>query len=126
MAVAMSCLGDCSKAGEYGVILTQFIGQGGEGDLVLSRLKQRRLMDALTIRNAAPLRTCTTIVSDDCATELVENSGTISKEEMNDLFGRIEGLTKDGKAGCLCIMGSMPPGCDPETYSELTRRLIEY
>lgn len=124
VAVAMSCMGDCSKDGDA-VILTQFIGQGGEGDLVLSELKQRRLSDALTIRNGAPLRTCTTIVSDECATELVENSGTISKEEMGELFGRVESLTKDGKAGCLCIMGSMPPGCDQDTYSELTKRLID-
>lgn len=123
MAVAMSCLGDCNQDGQDRVILTQFIGEGG--DPVLSALKQRHLSDALTIRNRAPLRTCTTIVSDDCATELVENSGTISKEEMNDLFARVEDLTKDGKAGCLCIMGSMPPGCEADTYSELTKRLVD-
>ncbi|KAL3768582.1 hypothetical protein ACHAWO_001531 [Cyclotella atomus] len=125
VAVAMSCLGDCNQDGEDRVILTQFIGVGAEGETVLSALKQRHLSDALTIRNSAPLRTCTTIVSDDCATELVENSGKISNKEMDDLFARVEDLTKDGKAGCLCIMGSMPPGCGEETYSELTKRLID-
>ena len=122
VAVAMSCLSDITNDN---VILTQFIGEGPEGDAVLSALRQRHLSDSLTVRNGAPLRTCTTIVSDDCATELVENSGTISSEEMNDLFTRVERLTESGKASCLCIMGSMPPGCGETTYAELTKRLID-
>jgi len=104
VAVALSCL-DRSEDCQDKVILTQFIGNGPEGDTVLSALKQRHLSDSLTIRNKAPLRTCTTIVSDACATELVENSGTISKNEMSDLFDKVERLTETGKAGCLCIMG---------------------
>lgn len=43
---------------------------------------------------------------------------------MNDLFARVESRTKDDKASCLCIMGSMPPGCGQNTYAELTKRLI--
>ena len=122
VAVAMSCLNDLT---DDKVILTQFIGEGPEGDAVLSALRQRRLSDSLTVRNGAPLRTCTTIVSDDCATELVENSGTISSEEINELFTRVEGLTESGRASCLCIMGSMPPGCGETTYAELTKRLVD-
>ena len=43
---------------------------------------------------------------------------------MKNLFARVESGTKDGKAKCLCIMGSMPPGCGQDTYAELTKRLI--
>ena len=130
VGVALSCLmsADGSSDNENKVILAQFIGQGPEGDSVLSTLKSLHLSSALTIRNAAPLRTCTTIVSDSSATELVENSGTISKDEMNSLFHQIESLTKgdeEGKAGAVCIMGSMPPGCKDDTYAQLTKRLCD-
>jgi fructose-1-phosphate kinase PfkB-like protein len=121
VAVSMTCLNDDCR----NVLLTQFIGRGGEGDLVLEALKQRNLSDEMTIRNAAPLRTCTTIVSEECATELVENSGIITNEERQELLDRVESMANDGKASSLCIMGSMPPGCDDTTYAELAKRLVD-
>ena len=112
------------------VILTQFIGQGPEGDAVLQTLQRNHhLSDALTVRNSAPLRTCTTIVGADVATELVEPSGVINDEEMDALRRKVEELVAadrdegGGKASCVCIMGSMPPGCEEATYADLTSRL---
>ena len=107
------------------VLLAQFLGQGPEGDSVSNTLKtQHNLSDLLTIRNAAPLRTCTTIVGETEATELVETSGSVTPTEMKALQSKIDILTKSGgKANCVCIMGSMPPGCPDDTYADLTKRL---
>ena len=127
VGVALSCLmsNDKKETTNDKVLLAQFLGKGAEGDLVSHILKtQHKLSDTLTIRNNAPLRTCTTIVGADDATELVETSGEITTEEMKSLQDKIDSLTtKNGKADCICIMGSMPPGCTDTTYSDLTKRL---
>ncbi|KAL9180698.1 hypothetical protein ACHAXT_011151 [Thalassiosira profunda] len=126
VGVAMSCLlKQEQQASDDKVLLAQFLGRGPEGDAVSDTLKSNfGLSDALTVRNAAPLRTCTTIVGADEATELVETSGEVTKSEMEELQSKVEELTgKGGKADCVCIMGSMPPGCAEDTYADLTTRL---
>jgi len=127
VGVALSCLmkHDGNVAASEKVLLAQFLGQGPEGDTVSDTLASKfHLSDALTVRNKAPLRTCTTIVASDCATELVETSGEVSGEEMEELNAKIDELTKEnGKACGVCIMGSMPPGCKEDTYADLTTRL---
>ena len=131
VGVALSCLmsnnpkeNQLTKPDEK-VLLAQFLGQGPEGDTVSNTLKtQHNLSDLLTIRNDAPLRTCTTIVGETEATELVETSGSVTPTEMKALQSKIDALTKSGgKANCICIMGSMPPGCPDDTYADLTKRL---
>ena len=128
VGVALSCLmkkDEPSDSRKDKVLLAQFLGAGPEGDTVSQLLANKfQLSDALTIRNAAPLRTCTTIVGSDCATELVETSGEITMEEMESLNAKVEELAKEGgKASCVCIMGSMPPGCKEDTYADLTTGL---
>lgn len=128
VGVAMSCLlsqEEQSVSDNDKVLLAQFLGMGPEGDAVSSTLKNKHgLSDALTIRNAAPLRTCTTIVGADEATELVETSGEVTEKEMEELKSKVDELTKEGgKVSCVCIMGSMPPGCGGDTYADLTARL---
>lgn len=118
------------------VLLAQFLGQGPEGDSVASTLaSHHRLSDALTVRTVAPLRTATTIVgAGGEATELVEPSGVVTVEEMEELRAKIgalgmggggDGATKGTGAGAVCIMGSMPPGCEGGTYADLTDRLAD-
>jgi hypothetical protein len=93
---------------ENAVLLAQFLGQGAEGEAVSTTLKRKHgLSDKLTVRNAAPLRTCTTIVGADCATELVETSGAVTSDEMlelqrkfginrhSDWFGSIAGCVEE-------------------------------
>lgn len=110
------------------VILAQFLGKGSEGEVVSQILKSKfGLSDKLTIRVDAPLRTCTTIVGANGATELVEMSGIVSNQEMVALQSEIDelvGSSSGGKADCVCIMGSMPPGCNDTTYADLTLRLV--
>ncbi len=109
------------------VLLAQFLGMGPAGDAVSGMLQSKYgLSDALTIRNAAPLRTCTTIVGADQATELVETSGEVTRHEMEEMRTKLDLLTNKGdRANCVCIMGSMPPGCDEDTYADLTSRLAD-
>lgn len=127
VGVAMSCLMSKEKQNrDDKVLLAQFLGQGGAGDTVADTLRNKHgLSDILTIRNAAPLRTCTTIVGKDCATELVETSGEVTANEMEQLLNKVESLVSDGgKANGFCVMGSMPPGCDDDTYAQLASRIV--
>ncbi len=137
VGVALSCLMLSNQSGQQQqsstttcddkVLLAQFLGMGPEGDAVSDMLQSKyRLSDALTIRNNAPLRTCTTIVGADQATELVETSGEVTALEMKALQDKVEEMTNHGgRANCVCIMGSMPPGCDEDTYADLTSRLAD-
>lgn len=112
VAVTLSCLqfqGDMQ--------LAQFVGGGAEGDTVNTMLKELLGEPAmrLTVRTASSMRTCTSIVGSDATTELVEPSGTIAKDEMGELMGKLQKV----QASALCIMGSMPPGCSDDTYAKI-------
>ena len=135
VGVALSCLisggtpptTTTTTSNDDKVILAQFLGKGIEGEVVSQILKSKfGLSDKLTIRVDAPLRTCTTIVGANGATELVEMSGIVSNQEMVALQSEIDELvgSSGGKADCVCIMGSMPPGCNDTTYADLTLRLV--
>ena len=117
--------------------LAQFIGVGGEGDTVLNLLRKRLMGEsesestddsscfALTVRPTSALRTCTSIVSTKETTELVEPSGIISKDEMKQLMEQLttlasaEGDNDNDGIETLVIMGTMPPGCDEDTYAKI-------
>eukprot|EP00978_Attheya_sp_CCMP212_P012578 scaffold31452_cov48-Attheya_sp.AAC.1 len=124
VAVALSCCGVAPNE----VCLAQFVGGGPGGDQVLNLLEDKT-DPALTVRTASAMRTCTTIVGSACSTELVEPSGIIEPAEMDQMTKQIDTLlstsaTSDKSfCGALCIMGSMPPGCAPETYSNLYKKL---
>jgi fructose-1-phosphate kinase PfkB-like protein len=112
VAVTLSCLqfqGDMQMA--------QFVGGGAEGDTVNTMLQELLGEPAmrLTVRTASGMRTCTSIVGSDTTTELVEPSGTIAEDEMEELMGKLEKV----QASALCIMGSMPPGCSDDTYAKI-------
>ena len=147
VGVAMSCLtrrtptekggvgsdddvdGGGADGGVGGVILAQFLGAGAEGDAVRLALSSRHGLtdDSLTVRVASPLRTCTTVVGADVATELVETSGGVTPGEVSALLGAMDGLSGGGRrrADCVCVMGSVPPGCPEGTYAEAVSRLAD-
>ncbi len=139
--VALSCLqsnGNKNEARQKPLTyLAQFVGNGAEGDITLELLDKllevekepKRLLspslETLTIRCNAKLRTCTTIIAQDTATELVEPSGDISEDEIQHLKQKMYDLvnkkadTKVNAPKALCIMGSMPPGCPNTLYGHL-------
>ena len=109
--------------------LAQFVGGvGAEGDKLMRLLDQKLTMNKgfegnLTIRTKGILRTCTTIVANDAATELVEPNGYVEMDEINTLSENIKNMAKTVTA--LCIMGSMPPGCPENTYANLIRDVLQ-
>lgn len=122
VAIALSCL-------EYtgNLQLAQFVGSGAEGNQVYEMLQNVLGENAmsLTVRPQSHMRTCTTIVASDMSTELVEPSGVITKEEQDEFMAKLSSDkdSSDNKAGALCIMGSMPPGCPPDMYAEIYQRI---
>ena len=132
VAVTLGCL----SAGSPHVYLAQFLGKGPEGDLALSLMKDILLekddncdglasaLEALTVRTDTILRTCTTIVAHDSATELVEPSDTISPGEIQMLFDKIDQFTSHQEVRGLCIMGSMPPGCPDNLYGAIFEKAM--
>jgi fructose-1-phosphate kinase PfkB-like protein len=123
----------CLSADKSYVFLAQFLGKGSAGDLALSKLKEAlhevddsngsSSLEALTIRTVASLRTCTTIVAEDSATELVEPSGKISPGEIQTLMDKIDNVTFERRLRGLCIMGSMPPGCPQNLYGHIFAKI---
>jgi len=114
VAIALNCLS--STAPQQ---LVQFVGKGSAGDAVYQMLVDQ-LGDSsmgLTVRSSTEMRTCTSIVASDETTELVEPSGVITNEEMEELLNKLSGVNNQARA--VCIMGSMPPGCPTNTYAEI-------
>jgi len=148
VAVTLACL-SLSPEKSY-VHLAQFLGMGAEGDLALSKLNQAQAQAlvcdstdssthtlSLTIRTKAKLRTCTTIIANDSATELVEPSGDILPLEIQLLKEKLEATISNANANAnanegvktkirgICIMGSMPPGCSETLYAELYATIVK-
>lgn len=133
VAVSLGCL--TSKNRPPFVLLAQFLGKGATGDLALSQLKKalhenddddKRLsaVEDLTIRINSNLRTCTTIIEEGgSATELVEPSGNLLFEEVQQLLERVEHTVHSRKVRGLCIMGSMPPGSPEDLYANIYEKV---
>eukprot|EP00934_Nitzschia_sp_Nitz4_P008196 Nitzschia sp. Nitz4//scaffold13_size275219//173261//174322//NITZ4_PFK//-1//CDS//3329536191//8186//frame0 len=118
VAIALHCLQTSN------VRLVQFLGAGPEGDTVYNLLGATLGLPEVeesTVRVAAPLRTCTSIVGSDTTTELVEPSGKIQPQEYQELLTMCEKY--QASATGLCIMGSMPPGCSASTYADIYQRI---
>eukprot|EP00546_Thalassionema_frauenfeldii_P002922 CAMPEP_0178933560 /NCGR_PEP_ID=MMETSP0786-20121207/23342_1 /TAXON_ID=186022 /ORGANISM="Thalassionema frauenfeldii, Strain CCMP 1798" /LENGTH=378 /DNA_ID=CAMNT_0020611179 /DNA_START=122 /DNA_END=1258 /DNA_ORIENTATION=- len=104
--------------------IAQFVGSGSEGEMVLDLLKSRLGESAattLTTRTKSPMRTCTTIVATDMATELVEPSGAVTDTERNEFVENLKTSLNDVSA--LCFMGSMPPGLPDDMYAIICKTL---
>jgi len=111
-------------------VIAQFLGQGAEGDIVHSLLKDYGMDESLTVRVESRLRTCTTIVGSSEATELVEPSGIITKQEIEKLYHMVEimnidmGEDRSDSVRGLCFMGSMPKGCPEDLYAKLFKKFV--
>jgi fructose-1-phosphate kinase PfkB-like protein len=145
VAVALSCLqhmmdhdddtDDDSKSPT--TYLLQFIGIGPAGDEIVDLLERRFDVSlATTVRTAAPLRTCTSIVGLDVTTELIEPSSSITDDEFATLLATIP-VTHDDDTdttplssprrmmmiAAVCFMGSLPPGCPDDAYAQIYQRI---
>lgn len=137
VAISLHCLlgrgrlSDRHKTNDFNadadIRLVQFIGTGTAGDTVYNLLKDRLGEKTLefTVRSSSEMRTCTSIISTDETTELVEPSGSITSDELEELFSVVSSNRNSPNecetngARSLCIMGSMPPGCPEDTYARI-------
>jgi fructose-1-phosphate kinase PfkB-like protein len=121
-------------------VLLQFLGTGAEGDTLaglIQTLQQSSSAAAavgisessssLSIRTSTPCRTCVTLVDriKGEATEIVEPSGTISQSEIDSLLSALDAQFKVQKASGVAVMGSMPPGCPADLYSQILKRVCD-
>ncbi|MGK3750168.1 MAG: fructose-1-phosphate kinase PfkB-like protein [Bacillariaceae sp.] len=120
-AIALHCLGlkDAIK-------LLQFVGTGSTGDIVNKLLLDQLGESAmeLTVRSSSEMRTCTSIIASDETTELVEPSGIITSDEVEELFSKKISSCVKNDARSLCIMGSMPPGVGNDTYARIYSKVV--
>lgn len=115
--------------------IAQFIGLGPEGDLLLSMLKSKstnqvsRLHDPLKllVRSEARLRNAITLIdaSTGSATEVVEPSGIITPDEILLMTKMFEEQFQTSKVDGVAVMGSFPPGCPSNYYSQLLQLCID-
>lgn len=106
--------------------ILQFLGQGPEGDSMNSILAGKMGgacdLSKFTFRTSASCRTCITLVDthNGQSTEIIEPSGVILKEEIVNLVATLDAFKSNDILG-LAIMGSMPPGCPVDLYSQIIR-----
>jgi fructose-1-phosphate kinase PfkB-like protein len=121
VAVTLSCLGY-----SQGLQLAQFVGTGPEGDQVYDLLVNMLGEEAMTMTirpENSGMRTCTSIIASDSTTELVEPSGTILDDEINELLEKLR--NRKEKVSALCFMGSMPPGCPDSMYADIYKTVAD-
>lgn len=68
-------------------------------------------LDARWIDASSPTRTCTTVLAEGRTTELVENAGPVTAEELE----AFRTACRDTEAGTVVLTGSLPRGT-PETF----------
>lgn len=92
---------------------------GGETGQVVEQDLAKKGVDQITIRSKAPTRTCTTLLcqATDETTEVIEPSGEIMAEELNDLMDRLEKLLSTVDAVAIC--GTFPPGISDDCYARI-------
>lgn len=140
VAVTLSCLQrgiveaeeahDPEDRYPFQIRLAQFLGMDPAGDQVCAMMQQQQLLplaleqsSSLTVRVQSPLRVCTSIVTEDSTTELVEPSGNIQPGEIQALMNKLRNPSSS-TAKALCIMGSLPPGCsETSTYADMYQRI---
>jgi tagatose 6-phosphate kinase len=101
------------RLGERSVVLTTSGGMFGQRlaeDLSLSGVEAR------LVPVAAPTRVCTTLLADSGATELVEPSGTMSEQELLELFRTFAELRQ---AAAVVASGSLAAGVPSSLYADL-------
>lgn len=110
-----------SKTMDEKITLAQFVGSGVEGDLLLELLREKPFDESLTTRLAGPCRTAITLAdtSSGEATEVVEPSSPCSPDDVVSLLAAVRQTYSQTKVKAVSFMGSMPPGCMQELYSEI-------
>jgi len=98
--------------------LLQILGQGFEGDALMSLL-HTKTDSFLSIRTKATCRVCITLLNGDESTEIIEPSENVLPNEIESLLSSIQTEYLNTKAPSIAIMGSMPKGCPSNLYASI-------
>jgi fructose-1-phosphate kinase PfkB-like protein len=131
VALTLHCL-QYNRRAQTPFHVLQFIGTGSEGDTVYNTMldifEGDACFESTTIRTKSKMRTCTSIVTMQSTTELVEPSGIVLEAEIEAMIDSIRTINADASrqtsSKSLCFMGSMPPGCPPELYARIYRTIV--
>ena len=109
---ATNAAAEAARHADGPVALATVVG-GGTGKLYEADLFRHPLR--LVLARSAETRACTTVVTDDDATELIEEARPESPAAAEELLRGVRRLAPRVVCGC----GSLPPGVPEDTYAKL-------
>ena len=93
---------------------------GGYRGALLEKSLREQDIDARIVHVAAETRICQTIIARGfTTTELVEEAGALTKNEVRDVLSRFEMEMREAKL--VVLTGTIPPGCGNGFYARLIR-----
>lgn len=93
---------------------------GGHRGRLLEKSLREQGVDARIIRVTAETRICQTLLAKRFATtELVEESGALTKNELREVFSHFEKEVR--RAKLVVLSGTVPRGCEDDFYARLVR-----
>jgi fructose-1-phosphate kinase PfkB-like protein/pantothenate kinase len=103
------------------VSLAQFLG--GENGERIGRMLDQAGVHQLTVTTSGETRCCVTVIDRTArdATELIEPSATIRREEADELLSKAMNLLQRGLISGLALCGTYPPGVDESFYVRLAQ-----
>lgn len=103
------------------ISLAQFLG-GENGERIRQMLDQAGVRQ-LTVSTAGETRCCLTVIDRTTreATELIEPSATIGREEVDQLLSKTLSFLQQSRVSGLALCGTYPPGVDESFYVQLAQ-----
>jgi fructose-1-phosphate kinase PfkB-like protein/pantothenate kinase len=103
------------------VSLAQFLG--GENGERIGRMLDQAGVHQLTVTTSGETRCCVTVIDRTArdATELIEPSAMIRREEADELLSKAMNLLQRGLISGLALCGTYPPGVDESFYVRLAQ-----
>jgi len=104
-------------AGQLGAAVRLLTVAGGpRGHLFIQSLRDYGI-DARIVRVEAETRICQTLLADGAVTELVEEAGAMSRDEVREIEARLASQIRQAKV--LVLTGTVPRGCGDDFYARL-------
>ena len=109
-----------------GAYATSYFFAGGEtGDILLRLLKNEGILYR-TVETKAPTRENIKLIdSVGVCTEVNEEGGPVTTEEISELLSLFYCGCRDSKTSCVFLGGSVPRGVDADIYAEIIENLRE-
>jgi len=121
LAACLAALPSCTTTPS----IAQFVG-GVQGENLMMELCSKATIlnqnfdRSLTVKTSSETRTCTTLISGEDATEIVEPGPQISPEEAAELLAKFQNSDFAG-VGKLLVCGSLPGNLPSSYYKELVQ-----